>query len=158
MRRYLTVEEIADLDRLFLRAFRAVEALRLESRVGVALHAVKVPPRLTESIVATYRDLIFDEQAVLVQACAPHDLSVRIGRRRLNLAVKGSGMADWAAITAADRVADALMWVDYRARILDDAQPVMVRRIPIARVPSEANRVFLGRLVGRAAPIRLWPS
>ena len=156
--RYLTVQEIADLDRLYLRAFEAVEAIRAELPVGRALHAVKVPPRLTESLVAASRGVIFGPGTVLLADCAPHDLAVRVRRGRLNVAVKGSGMGDWAAITNADRAADALIWVDYRARLLDNAQPVVVRRIPIGRVPVEANRVFLGRLAGHAASIRLWPS
>jgi hypothetical protein len=155
---HLTLEEIAMLDALFLRGHRAIETLRLETPVGRALHAVKVPPRLTESIVAANCAHIFGPGTRLLTESAPHDLAVRRNHRRRNVAVKGSGITDWAAITSTDHAADVLVWVDYHDRLVDNAAPVVIRRIPIARLAPGANRAFLGTLTSRCPLIRVWPG
>jgi hypothetical protein len=156
--RHLTIAQIATLDALFLRGHEAIEELRLEAPEGRALHAVKVPHRLTESIVAANCERIFGPGTCVLAGSAPHDLALRRRRRRRNVAVKGSGMTDWAVVTDTDRRADVLVWVNYRDRLLDNAAPVVVWRIPIARLSPGANRAFLGTLTRRCTPIPLWPG
>lgn len=154
---YLTKAEVAELDRLFLVAFDAVEDVRCRAPIGRALHAVKVPPRLTEGIVAAYCRELFGSEACVLERCRPHDVTVRT-RRRFNVAVKGSGLTDWAVITAADRLADVLVWVDYRDRLLDLAAPVLVWRIRIRALPVDGSRAFLRPLCVGAVPVPIYPG
>jgi hypothetical protein len=154
---YLTKVEITKLDQLFLVAFHAVNEVRRRAPVGRALHAVKVPPRLSEGMVAAYCAEIFGPATGVLERRAPHDVTLR-ARRRLNVAVKGSGLTDWAVITSADRLADVLAWVDYRDRLLDSEAPVLVWRIPIAALPPNANRVFLRALCAGVMPVAINPS
>jgi hypothetical protein len=154
---YLTKVEITKLDQLFLVAFHAVNEVRRRAPVGRALHAVKVPPRLSEGMVAAYCAEIFGPATCVLERRAPHDVTLR-ARRRLNVAVKGSGLTDWAVITSADRLADVLAWVDYRDRLLDSEAPVLVWRIPIAALPPNANRVFLRALCAGVMPVAINPS
>jgi hypothetical protein len=156
---HLSHDEIGVLDGIFLRAYRAVDDLRAEAPVGRALHAVKVPPRLSESIVAANCIPLFGPEACVLVPSAPHDLAVRTRtRRRLNVAVKGSGLTDWAVITPTDRLAGVLIWVDYHDRLLDHEAPVIIRRIPIERIAAIANRAFLGSISSRCPQIRVWPG
>jgi hypothetical protein len=156
---HLSLEEIATLDALFLRAVCAVNHLRAEAPVGSALHAVKVPTRLSESIVVVSCETIFGAGAQVLLDCRPHDVAVRTRhRRRVNVAVKGSGLTDWASITPTDRLADQLAWVDYRDRLGDATQPVIIRRIPIRRLRGVGTRVFLGALAAGCAEVQVWPG
>lgn len=154
---YLTKVEITELDQLFLVAFHSVNEVRGRAPVGRALHAVKVPPRLSEGMVAAYCAEIFGPATCVLERRPPHDVTLR-ARRRLNVAVKGSGLTDWAVITSADRMADVLAWVDYRDRLLDSAAPVFVWRIPIAGLPPDANRVFLRALCVGVMPVAINPG
>jgi hypothetical protein len=155
--RYLTNAEIAELDELFLLAFQAVEGIRQRASVGRALHAVKVPPRLSEGIVVNHCQDVFGPATQVAARRPPHDVTLRT-RRRLNVAVKGSGLTDWAVITAADRQADVLVWVDYRDRLLDPAAPVLVWRIRIDDLVPDRNRAFLRALCADAMPVAVHPG
>jgi hypothetical protein len=148
---------VAELDELYLCAFHAVEDVRRSSPLGQAVNRVKVPPRLSEGIVVAYCRDIFGPDAHPLERRRPHDVTVRT-RRCLNVAVKGSGLADWAVITATDRLADVLIWVDYRDRLLDPGAPVLVWRIRIAALPAGANRAFLRAFCTRAVPVAVYPS
>ena len=154
---FLTGAEIAELDELFLTGFHVIDELRGRSPVGRALHAVKVPPRLSESIVAHHRCQVFGPETEILARTGRHDLTVRTRRRRLHVAIKGSGMADWAAITPTDRDADVLVWVDYRDRLLDLTAPVVLHRIPITRVAGASTRAFLGSLATGCPAVSVWP-
>ena len=153
----LTKADVAELDGLFLAAFHAVEDVRRRAPLGRALHAVKVPPRLSEGIVVAHCCDIFGPEARVLARLPPHDVTLRT-HRRLNVAVKGSGLTDWAAVTAADRLAHVLIWVDYRDRLLDSAAPVLVWRIRIAALPSDTTRAFLRGLCDGRAPVAVWPG
>jgi len=155
--RYLSKPEIAELDELFLRAFRAVEDVRRRAPVGRALHAIKVPPRLSEGIVVNHCRDVFGSGTEVVARRAPHDVTLRMHRRR-NVAVKGSGLGDWAVITTSDRLADILVWVDYRDRLRRADSPVLVWRIPIGRLPAAKQRVFLRALCDGLRPVPVWPG
>jgi hypothetical protein len=153
----VTLEEVHELDGLFLRAFHAVEDIRRSAPLGSALHAVKVPPRLSEGIVIAYRAQLFGPCTQVLQRCAPHDVTVRT-RRKLNVAVKGSGTSDWAVVTGSDRLADVIVWVDYRDRLADPSRPVLLWRIPIGRLPTDSSRTFLRSLCKGRTPIAAWPG
>lgn len=156
---YLDAQEVATLDELFVRAHGVVSEIRREAPVGSSLHAVKVPPRLTESIVAVWREEIFGEGTSLIANCHPHDLAVRPRRgRRLDVAVKGSGLTDWASITEVDRLAGVLVWVDYRARLEHPGSPVVVRVIPTRRLQKVGPRVLLGTLSRGCREFLMVPS
>lgn len=154
---FLTSVEIAELDELFLIGFHAIDELRGRSPVGRGLHAVKVPPRLSESIVAHHRCQMFGPETEILARNGRHDLTVRTRRRRLNVAVKGSGMADWAVITPTDSAADVLVWVDYHDRLLDPTAPVVLRRIPITRVAGTSTRAFLRSVATGCPALSVWP-
>jgi hypothetical protein len=154
---FLTKADVAELDELFLLAFHAVEDVRRRAPLGRALHAVKVPPRLSEGIVIAHCCDVFGPEARVLARRPPHDVTLRT-YRLLNVAVKGSGLADWAVITPADRLADVLIWVDYRDRRLDSTAPVLLWRIRIAALPPDVNRAFLRALCGRAKPVALYPG
>ena len=155
--RYLTNLEVAELDELFLLAFHAVEGIRQRASVGRALHAVKVPPRLSEGIVVNHCRDVFRSATQVAARRPPHDVTLRT-HRRLNVAVKGSGLTDWAVITTADRQADVLVWVDYRDRLLDPAAPVLVRRIRIAALAPDRNRAFLRALCADVTAVAVHPG
>jgi hypothetical protein len=154
---FLTEAEVGELDELYLLAFHAVEDVRKRAPVGRALHAVKVPPRLSEGIVAAHCHEIFGPPTRVLPRCAPHDITLQT-RRRVNVAVKGSGLTDWAAITPADRLADVLVWVDYHDRILDRAAPVIVWRIPVTRLAQASYRSFLRSLCRGRSGVPIWPG
>ena len=145
----LTALEIRALDDLYLRGDRALEELRAEAPVGRFLHATKVPPRLTESIVALACEQLFGAGSVVLDERGGHDLQVRSSRqRRLKVGVKGTGRGDWVTITATDRGAHVLVWVDYSERLHDNRRPVILRKIPGHRLSRVGDRAFLRRLAG----------
>ena len=154
---FLSLAEVSQLDELFLCAYHAVDDVRRRSALGSALHAVKVPPRLSEGIVVAHCREIFGTDARAVDRRRPHDVTIRV-RRHINVAVKGSGLKDWAAVTAADRLADVLVWVDYRDRLCDGSAPVLVWRIHIGTLPAEGNRAFLRTLCDGTVPVAIYPG
>ena len=156
---HLSSEEIATLDALFLRAVCAVNDLRSEAPVGSALHAVRVPTRLSESIVVALCEAIFGAGAHVVLDCRPHDVAVRTRhRRRVNVAVKASGLTDWASITPTDRLADQLAWVDYRGRLEDATQPIIIRTHPDPPLAVCWKPSIPPALAAGCDEVQVWPG
>jgi hypothetical protein len=150
---------VETLDGLYLRGEAALRQLRAEAPVGRFLHAVKVPSRLTESIVALACAQLFGDGCVVLDERGVHDLRVRTpSGRRLNVAVKGTGRGDWVSITASDRAADILVWVDYSQRLADNTRPAILRKLPGRQLRTVGDRAFLRRLASTATEFHVQPD
>jgi hypothetical protein len=108
----LDADGIRQLDRVYRHAYAWAVELRASEPLAFHLHLPKLPELLSLSIAALAApDLVGAE---LVRGRQPHDLQTRAGK---DVGVKGTGPSRWITVTAADRLAHTLIWVDYAERI-----------------------------------------
>lgn len=147
---------IRDLDRIYRHAY--ADALKLRAREPLARHLnmPKLPELLSLSLAALAAPRLIGAELRL--GCPPHDLQTLTGS---GVGVKGTGPSRWITVTASDRLADWLMWVDYAERIRTGGT-VVVLAVPVAagllRAPTRLTRAQLHRQVEGIRMHRLDPA
>jgi hypothetical protein len=136
---------IRDLDRIYRDAYADALALRTREPLARHLNMPKLPELLSLSLAAVAAPKLIGAQLTL--GCPPHDLQTLTGS---GVGVKGTGPSRWITVTASDRLADWLMWVDYAERIRT-GDAVVVLAVPVAaglfHAPTRLTRAQLHREV-----------
>ena len=127
VRPYLNLEQVQELDQLFLEAYAFTTSLRARASLASHICAPRVPSPLTESIAALCVPRLFGEQALAFRPGDRHDLGVSVPRAPTRMAaVKGTGPSRWSTLTKTDLRADCLIWVDYADRAVSGSGPVHI--------------------------------
>jgi hypothetical protein len=108
----LDADGIRRLDRVYRRAYAHAIVERQSEPLARHIHLPKLPELLSLSIAALVGPHLIG--AELARGRPPHDLRTHANQ---DIAVKGTGPSRWITVTAADRQAHILIWVDYAARI-----------------------------------------
>jgi hypothetical protein len=117
---------VCELDRVYRQAYADALALRSSEPLACYLHLPKLPELLSLSLAAITAPQLIGEQ--LQTGRRPHDLQTLTGA---GVAVKGTGPTRWITVTASDRLAEWLIWVDYAERIRSGG-PVEVLAVRVA--------------------------
>lgn len=152
----LNAEGVVRLDRLYRRAYADGLAARETDPLAYCLHLPKLPELLSLSVAAIIAPNLIGADLVLGRA--PHDLETGAGR---GVAVKGTGPTRWITLTAADRLADILIWIDYTDRIVHGG-PVSVLAVRVrdglTDAPTRLTRAQLERRARRVRELAIDPS
>jgi hypothetical protein len=120
--RFLGVEEVVELDRLYLEAFAIVDLVRACGPMGRHVSTPKLPSPLSEGIAALAVPRLLGPDFLAQSPRGRDDMRIIPGGRIA--AVKGTGACRWISITETDRGADLLIWVDYSRRLVRSARTV----------------------------------
>lgn len=147
---------IRDLDRVYRQAYANAISLRACEPLARHLDMPKLPELLSLSLASIAAPELIGAQLRLGRR--PHDLETQTGA---GVGVKGTGPSQWITVTASDRLADWLMWVDYADRILAGTA-VVVLAIPVVsgllHAPARLTRAQLDRRVPDLRTCRLDPT
>jgi hypothetical protein len=143
VRALLDRPQCIELLHLWLEAYLAIEALRRRP-LGYALRRFPVPTRLAESIVALEAPALIGADGPAYGGDGLVDVSARVLGRQLAVAVKGSA-SGWISITATDRRADLLVWLDFSPLLVKRTAAIKAFVFDSAMLRSAPDRLVLAR-------------
>jgi hypothetical protein len=146
---------VCHLDRIYRDAYADALARRLREPLARHLDMPKLPELLSVSIAVMAAPRLI---GLKLSLCGrPHDLQTQTGA---GVGVKGTGPSQWITVTASDRLAVWLLWVDYAERIRA-GNAVLVLAIPgssLQNAPARLTRAQLDRRIARVRNCRIDPT
>jgi hypothetical protein len=146
---------VRDLDRIYRDAYADGLARRAREPLARHIDMPKLPELLSVSIAVMAAPRLIGLELKLCRR--PHDLQTRTG---VGVGVKGTGPSRWITVTASDRLAAWLIWVDYAERIRT-GEAVLVLAIPGSRLknaPARLTRAQLDRRISHVRSCRFDPT
>ena len=153
----LSVCEIRQLDEVYCDAYTRMVEWRRREPLAAHIHLPWLPELLSVSIAAAVAPQLIGE--ALLIGIGRHDLATAAGE---GVAVKGTGPSRWIRVTAVDRTAKWLVWVDYAGRVQARQRAVELLAIDVEKIlrdaPGELTRSQLAKRARRLPAARYHPS
>lgn len=155
---FLSIEELARLDRVYLDLCKYIVQLREKDRVARHVQMPKLPSALSEGIAASASVQLFGPGASPRAVGGRIDLGIARSNETLLVGVKGTGGAQWVTITQTDLKGDYVVWVDYTPRLADHSCPVDLWRFSLSSDWLTPGRTTLSRLRNASPSLPLYGS